>query len=86
MLKLFRDIIKEKEKRQIMGEILEFNIGCRRCENLVQIGKNTFMCKERCHMDDSDIIPIEDGKITDDWYACNGDDYKRLSSIKSKTS
>ena len=69
-----------------MGDILEFNVGCRRCKNLVKIGKNTYMCSERSHMDDSDVIPIRDGKTTDDWYICSGSDYKRVSSIKSKTS
>ena len=69
-----------------MAEILTFSIGCRRCENLVKVGKNTYMCTERCHMDDSDVVPIRDGKQTDDWYICGGDNYKRLSSVKSKTS
>ena len=69
-----------------MGELLEFCVGCRRCENLVQIDKNSYMCLSRVHMDDSSVMPIIDGKHTDDWNICEGSDYKRLSSVHSRTS
>lgn len=69
-----------------MAEMIEFSIGCRRCENLVKISKGTYLCTERCHMDDTDVVPIRDGKQTDDWCICNGESYKRLHTTKSKTS
>lgn len=60
-----------------MGEIVKFEVGCRHCENLSQIGKGTYVCMKRVHMDDSDVIPIKDGKQTDDWYVCEGKNYVR---------
>lgn len=69
-----------------MGELLTFEIGCRHCANLLQIGKNTYICSERAHMDDTDVIPIRDGQRTDDWNICNGDSYIRLVRSKSTTS
>lgn len=60
-----------------MGEIVKFELGCKRCENLSQIGKGTYVCLKRVHMDDSDVIPIRDGKKTDDWYICDGQNYVR---------
>ena len=68
-----------------MGEILEFNIGCRHCANLVRVGKNTYSCSERLHMDDTPVMPIVDGKHTDDWDICSGEDYKRISRNRSIT-
>lgn len=69
-----------------MGEILEFCRGCSRCANLVRVGKNTYCCQERVHMDDSAVMPIVDGKHTEDWNACEGEDYKRIARNQSKTS
>ncbi len=69
-----------------MGEVLEFCRGCSRCANLARVGKNTYCCTERLHMDDSAIMPIVDGKRTDDWGACDGEDYKRLAKSQSKSS
>ena len=60
-----------------MGEIVKFEIGCKYCENLSQIGKGTYVCLKRVHMDDSDVIPIKDGKRTDDWGVCEGKNYVR---------
>ncbi|ADL36422.1 hypothetical protein bpr_IV057 (plasmid) [Butyrivibrio proteoclasticus B316] len=60
-----------------MGSITEFSIGCRRCANLEQIGKKSFMCSVRSHMDDSDVVPIRDGKKTEDWCICDGEYYRR---------
>lgn len=60
-----------------MGEILQFERGCRRCENLAQIGKGTYVCLKRVHMDDSDVIPIKDGQKTSDWFVCDGESYVR---------
>ena len=61
-----------------MGEVVRFEVGCRRCEHLVQIGKNTYLCKQKVHMDDSSVIPIRDGKQTSDWNICKGDSYTRV--------
>ena len=61
-----------------MGEIVRFEIGCRGCSHLIQIGKKTFLCEQKVHMDDSEVIPIRDGKRTDDWNICNGDSYTRV--------
>lgn len=69
-----------------MGEVLEFNVGCRHCENLIRVGKNTYTCAERVHMDDSAVMPIVNGKHTEDWNVCGGEDYKRISMSHSKTS
>lgn len=68
-----------------MGELLTFNVGCRRCECLVQIGKDTYMCAARCHMDDSDVVPIRDGKRTEDWNICNGENYVRTFNSRSES-
>ena len=69
-----------------MGEIVRFETGCRNCANLVRVGKNTYCCQERVHMDDSAITPIIDGEHTDDWNACEGEDYKRVPRNRSKSS
>ncbi len=57
--------------------LLHFEVGCRRCSNLERIGKNTYVCSERAHMDDSPVIPIKDGRKTDDWNICNGEYYNK---------
>lgn len=69
-----------------MGEILNFDVGCRRCSNLVQVDKNTYTCIARLHIDDSPVNPIVDGKHTEDWCVCEGEDYKRMSNNYSKMS
>jgi hypothetical protein len=69
-----------------MGELMIFEKGCHHCANLVRSGKNTYMCMERVHMDDSSVIPILDGKHTDDWNICNGESYKYMSNKYSKMS
>ena len=61
-----------------MGQIVKFEKGCRRCEHLVQLDKNTWICEERVHIDDSSIMPILNGKHTADWNACEGEDYKMI--------
>ena len=60
-----------------MGEVIRFELGCKRCEHLSQIGKNTYVCMKRVHTDDSDVIPIRDGVKTCDWYICEGENYVR---------
>ena len=60
-----------------MGEMITFEIGCRKCEYLVQIGKNSFLCDQRVHLDDTEVVPIRDGIHTDDWNACGGEDYSK---------
>lgn len=68
-----------------MGEIVEFNIGCRLCQNLVQVGKNTYTCSERVHLDDSSVFPILNGKINDeDWNICDGECYVRVPNSRFK--
>lgn len=68
-----------------MGELLAFEKGCYRCEHLSRIGKNTYVCTERVHMDDTDVIPIRDGKHTSDWNICNGENYARSFNTHSST-
>lgn len=60
-----------------MGEIVQFEIGCRHCEHLSKIDNNTWVCMQRVHMDDSDVVPIKNGKKTDDWGICDGEAYVR---------
>lgn len=60
-----------------MGKIITFEIGCRGCACLEQIGKKTFECNARAHMDDSPVIPVRDGIKTGDWNICNGESYER---------
>ena len=60
-----------------MGEIIKFETGCRHCENLSQIGKGTYVCLVRVHMDDSDVIPIKNNQKTNDWNICDGEAYVR---------
>lgn len=55
--------------------IIRFETGCRKCSGLIPIGKGTYMCGKRAHLDDSSIIPIKDGKKTEDWNLCNGEYY-----------
>ena len=69
-----------------MGEIVLFCVGCRKCANLVQVGKKSYTCSSRVHMDDTPVMPIVDGQLTDDWNICEGTDYKRLSNVHSRTS
>ena len=69
-----------------MGEIIKFEIGCRRCEHLIQIGKNTWMCNENLHKDDTDVIPIKDNERTSDWGICKGKDYVRALNVNHKSS
>ncbi len=58
-------------------KMVTFSIGCRRCIHLQRIGKNTYTCIKRVHMDDSPIIPIRDGDKTSDWGICEGKSYQR---------
>ncbi len=60
-----------------MGTIIPFSVGCRRCVYLQRIGEGTYLCTERAHIDDSDVIPIKDGKQTKDWNICYGESYAR---------
>ncbi|WP_027217708.1 hypothetical protein [Butyrivibrio fibrisolvens] len=60
-----------------MGKIITFEIGCRGCVYLERIGKRTFECSTRTHLDDSPVIPIKDGLKTDDWNICNGEFYEK---------
>lgn len=69
-----------------MGEIVKFEIGCRNCEHLIRVGKDTWMCNENLHKDKTDILPIKDGKHTSDWGICKGADYKRALSVKRRSS
>lgn len=59
------------------GSLITFEIGCRRCIYLKKIGKNTYGCTERVHLDDAPVIPVLKGHKTEDWNICNGDDYNR---------
>ncbi|MCR4757768.1 MAG: hypothetical protein K5792_08215 [Butyrivibrio sp.] len=68
----------EKQCREHESQILLFEIGCRKCSNLVALGNHSYMCIERVHMDDSSVIPIRNGKKTVDWNICGGDDYNKI--------
>ena len=70
-----------------MGEIIRFedyDRGCKNCVHLFKIGKGRYMCNEVVYSDDTSVIPVEDGKRTDDWGACNGDSYVKKQVSKSK--
>lgn len=67
-----------------MGELVKFERGCSKCENLEKVGKGTYRCSTRLHLDDTDILPIEDGKRTKDWGICNGKYYKREHTERRK--
>lgn len=66
-----------------MNNIIQFDIGCLRCIHLTKIAKSTYICDERVHMDGSDVIPIRDGKRTEDWNTCNHEDYIRYNKINN---
>lgn len=69
-----------------MGKIIKFEIGCRNCEHLIQIGKGTWMCNENLHEDQTDVLPIEDGEKTSDWGICEGADYRRALKTNRRSS
>lgn len=58
--------------------LIQFEVGCRKCVNLVKLEKGTYMCSERVHMDESPVIPIMNGRKTSDWNVCDGEDYNRF--------
>ncbi len=60
-----------------MGKIVQFEIGCRGCACLEKIGKRTYECSTRIHIDDSPVIPVRDGVKTADWNICDGEYYVR---------
>lgn len=64
-------------KEDYMSQIIAFEIGCRHCACLEKIGKDSYECCSRVHMDDSPVIPIFEGKKTTDWNICEGIDYTR---------
>ena len=58
-----------------MGEIIQFERGCRGCVNLIQLEKGTFYCTE-CDWEDGDkVFPVRNGRKTSDWNACEGESY-----------
>ena len=66
-----------------MDNIIEFNIGCRRCNHLQNIGNGTFMCNMVDYADGTSIYPIEDGERTEDWGACNGK-YREVTRTRGR--
>ncbi len=60
------------------NKVVTFAVGCRRCAHLDRIGKNTYVCAKRVHMDDTAIIPIKDGVKTSDWGICAGKSYQKV--------
>ena len=74
------------KRKNESNNIIQFEIGCRRCGNLVRTGKNTYTCNARVHMDDSTIIPIENGEHTSDWNACEGEEYIFNPVVKKSNS
>ena len=65
--------------------VIQFERGCRRCANLVRMGRNTYMCNARANMDDSSIFPIKDGEVTEYWNICEGEDYHFIPRPKSRS-
>ena len=57
-----------------MSDIIKFNVGCRNCKHLQPIGNGNYTCSELNYEDGSSIYPIRNGKRTDDWGACGGED------------
>ena len=70
-------VADSKLKGMTMNNIVKFDTGCRKCIHLVRIGKNSFLCGIRVHLDDSDVVPIRNGQKTEDWNICNGEHYKK---------
>lgn len=60
-----------------MGDLIEFEIGCRHCEHLQQVAKGKYRCSYMVHTDDSEVLPIVDNRHTYDWNVCNGEYYQR---------
>jgi len=58
-----------------MGKIIKYDRGCRGCVHLLQVGKCDYLCDARVNMDDSPVYPIYNGKHTDGWNLCDGEDY-----------
>lgn len=71
-----------------MDNIIDFDIGCRKCIHLMRVGKNDFVCNKVVYADGDKIYPILDGKHTADWGACDGDDreveHRRCSNAGRK--
>ncbi len=67
-----------------MGNIIQFEKGCRHCDGLTRIDKCTYICNKRAHMDDSSIILIKDGAKTRDWNICRGEYYNYNAHISFK--
>lgn len=65
--------------------IIQFEIGCRRCEHLSKVGRNTYICTKKVHMDNSEVVPIRDGEHTSDWNVCKGKNYVHVSMFKNKS-
>lgn len=63
-----------------MGEVIKFERGCRRCANLVQIDKDSWICGTRTKKDGSTLVIIENGKKGKDWNACKGNHYEFLDT------
>lgn len=71
-------------KNNVPDNIVQFERGCRRCGNLMRVGRNTYICSVRVNMDDSAVIPIQDGEHTADWNVCEGEDYVFNPTTKEK--
>ena len=65
-----------------MSNIIEFEIGCRKCVHLMQMGKDTFTCNKLNFEDGTSIYPIEDGRKTEGWGACHGE-YREVAPRKT---
>ncbi len=65
-----------------MATILPFETGCASCIYLDKVEKQTYWCGAIVQMDDSPIVPIQDGAKTIDWYICSGQYYVRKKHHK----
>lgn len=68
-----------------MGEVIMFEVGCRRCANLVQVDRDKWICGKREKKDGSSLIIIEDGKKGKDWNACRGNHYEFSDDTRRKS-
>jgi len=63
-----------------MSEIVQFSDyckGCKSCANLRRVNKSTYVCTEMEWDNGESVYPIKDGKKTEGFNICNGEEYVR---------
>ena len=71
-----------------MAEIINFSDftkckSCKDCKHLLYTDAKTAYCTARDYTDGTHIYPIQDGKKSEDWDACNGEGFERKLKRKS---